>query len=133
MNPRHPKIALRAGGRCEYCHAPESAFNLAFEVEHIFPSVHGGSDAEENLALSCHACNAHKSMRVDGIDPDDETVVRLFHPRQDNWDQHFFVDTETAFVHGLTPTGRATVAGLNMNSVVQRTARRQWMRLNLIP
>ena len=37
MNPHHARVALRAGYRCEYCHAPEVAFNLAFEVEHNTP------------------------------------------------------------------------------------------------
>ena len=78
MNLRYPSIAARADYRCEYCHAPEAAFNLAFEVEHIVPVVRKGEDAEPNLALSCRSCNAHKSTRIHGLDPEEEVVVALF-------------------------------------------------------
>jgi hypothetical protein len=32
MNPHYPQVALRAGYRCEYCHAPEAVFNLPLET-----------------------------------------------------------------------------------------------------
>jgi phenylacetate-coenzyme A ligase PaaK-like adenylate-forming protein len=32
MNPHYPQVALRAGHRCEYCHAPEAVFNLPLEA-----------------------------------------------------------------------------------------------------
>ncbi len=133
MNPNHPQVAARAEYRCEYCHAPETVANFSFEVEHVVPAAREGSDTGENYALSCRSCNAHKSTRVVGHDPEDGMITRLFHPRQDAWEQHFHVDIETAVVEGLTPTGRATIVCLNMNSLAQRTARRQWMRLNLFP
>ena len=131
MNPRYPSAAARADYRCEYCHAPEAAFNPAFEVEPSVPVVRKGEDAEPNLALSCRSCNARKSTRIHGLDL--EEVVALFHPRQDLWHQHFTADAEKAFVEGLTPTGRATVACLNMNSAAQCAARRHWMWLGLFP
>ncbi len=28
MNPHYTQVALMAGHRCEYCHAPEAVFNL---------------------------------------------------------------------------------------------------------
>lgn len=37
----------------------------------------------------------------------------LFHPRQDEWDEHFAVVGIT--IEGLTPTGRATLLLLEMN------------------
>ena len=133
MNPHYPSAAVRADYRCEYCHAPQAAFNLAFEAEHIVPVVRQGEDAEPNLALSCRSCNAHKSTRIHGIDPEDEAVVSLFHPCRDFWHQHFAVDAETAMSDGLRLIGRATVVCLNMNSAAQCAARRHWMRLGLFP
>jgi hypothetical protein len=41
-------------------------------------------------------------------------VVLLFHPRKDQWGDHFSL--EGARIVGLTPTGRATVWLLQMNS-----------------
>jgi hypothetical protein len=133
MNPRYPVVAARAAHRCEYCQAPEAIFNLPFEVEHIIPPLRGGGDQESNWALSCRSCNLHKSVQTEGIDPETQTGVRLFHPRQDLWADHFRVEANTGALAGNTPIGRATVAGLQMNSPAQLEARRQWIRLKLFP
>lgn len=61
MNPQYRRVAQRAAHKCEYCGAPEAIFNFPFEVEHIIPQSQGGVDDETNLALSCRACNIHKS------------------------------------------------------------------------
>jgi hypothetical protein len=84
-------------------------------------------------ALACRACNLHKSDHLDGVDPETHTTVRLFHPRQDCWDEHFRVDLVTGAIVGLTPIGRATVARLQMNTPLQLAARQQWMQLGLFP
>ena len=81
MNPFHDEISLRAKGRCEYCRAPEEAFNTVFEVEHILPKARGGLNVMENFALSCPACNSYKYIFVTGYDDATETEVPLFHPR----------------------------------------------------
>jgi pyruvate-formate lyase-activating enzyme len=48
MNPLYFMVAERAQHRCEYCHAPESIFNIVMEVEHIIPVAKGGSDSIES-------------------------------------------------------------------------------------
>ena len=133
MNPRYPKVALRAGHRCEYCRAPEAVFNFPFEVEHIVPVSRGGADGGDNLALACRSCNLHKAAHVSGTDPESRTAVRLFHPREDRWEEHFRADTESGEIRGLTATGRATADQLNMNGGAQLSARQHWMRLDLFP
>ena len=133
MNPRYARVAARAGHRCEYCRAPEAIFNFPFEVEHIVPTGRGGADTESNWALSCRACNLHKSDHQEGIDPLTGASAPLFHPRLDRWDEHFSVEESTGALLGLTPIGRATIARLQMNRSSQVTARRQWMRLNIYP
>jgi HNH endonuclease len=133
VNPRYPIVAERAEHRCEYCRAPEAIFNFPFEVEHIVPSSRGGSDDPVNLALSCRACNLYKSDRVGGLDEESGTEVPLFHPRADEWGQHFAVDQATGVMRGLTDLGRATTAALQMNRPVQLAARLQWMRLGIYP
>jgi hypothetical protein len=133
MNPRYAEVALRAGHRCEYCHAPEAVFNLPFEVEHIVPTCRGGVDAGANWALACRSCNLRKAAHVSGIDPESQTEVRLFRPREDRWDQHFRLDGASGKIQGLTPVGRASVIRLEINSEAQAAARRQWMRLGLFP
>lgn len=133
MNPRYPKTALRAGHLCEYCHAPEAVFNFPFEVEHIIPVSREGIDIESNWALACRSCNLRKLAHIDGIDPENQTVVRLFHPRKDRWEDHFQADAESGEIKGLTAVGRATVEQLNMNSEIQLLARRHWIHLDLFP
>lgn len=133
MNRHYAQVALRAGHRCEYCHAPEVVFNFPFEVEHIIPVVHAGTDTESNWALACRSCNLLKAAHLYGMDPESGEEVHLFHPREDRWDTHFDVDPESGEIHGRTPIGRATIARLRMNHETQRAARRQWMRLGLFP
>ena len=133
MNPHYTEVALRAGHRCEYCHAPEAVFNLPLEVEHIVPLGRGGEDTAANWALACRACNLYKATHVSGPDPVSAAVVRLFHPRADRWDEHFQVAPESGELVGHTPIGRATVTRLGLNSTAQVAARLQWMRLGLFP
>lgn len=134
MNPHYPLVAERAGHRCEYCHAPEAVFNMPFEVEHIIPLAKDGLDEASNWALACRSCNLNKSNHTDGFDLATQQRVRLFHPRQDNWTEHFAVDEVSLFtLQGNTPIGRATVSQLRMNSRLQLAARAQWIELRLFP
>ena len=120
-------VADRAAHRCEYCLAPEMSSNVQFEVEHIRPRHLGGSDDESNLALACRACNASKYTAISGRDPATGLLTRLFHPRTDDWDDHFVIDEQFGEGLGLTDVGRATVARLSMNDTQQRLARRFWI------
>jgi HNH endonuclease len=133
MNPLYPAVALRASHRCEYCHAPESIFNVAFEVEHITPESLDGSDDPSYLALSCRVCNLRKSAHVSAIDPHDGKEIPLFHPRRDRFEEHFQIDPDAGTMLGITASGRATIARLDMNSPAQITARLQWIRLGIYP
>jgi HNH endonuclease len=83
VNPLYPVVAERAVYRCEYCHAPETVFNFPFEVEHILPQAHGGSDDLDNVALACHACNLFKSDFETGQDEASQAEAALFHMNMD--------------------------------------------------
>jgi hypothetical protein len=133
MNPNYTLVADRANHRCEYCHAPELVFNFPFEVEHIIPLSREGADSEENLALACRSCNLRKGSRISGIDLESNTEVRLFHPRLDQWENHFQADATSGVIRGTTAIGRTSVNSLEMNSQPQVTARLLWIRLDLFP
>ena len=133
MNPFYTLIASRADYRCEYCHAPQSAFNFGFEVEHIYPRSAGGDNSHDNLALSCSSCNGFKSNAVAGQDGTQAEFVPLFHPRHDFWEQHFAFDPENMHIAGLTATGRVTVTRLRMNSSFQIRAREHWISVGIFP
>ncbi|MEH2219062.1 MAG: hypothetical protein V7K72_18475 [Nostoc sp.] len=65
--------------------------------------------------------------------PDSNTEVRLFHPRENQWSEHFQVDVESGKIKGMTPGGEVTVESLAMNSPAQVAARQLWIRLGLFP
>lgn len=107
-------VRQRAANRCEYCLLPQSAASFfTFHVEHIRARQHGGLDLEQNLALACPDCNAHKGPNLTSIDPTTDAIVPLFDPRHQTWDDHFL--RQGAFILGVTPFGRATVELLNLN------------------
>lgn len=133
MNPHYPEVSHRAAHRCEYCRAPEVIFNFPFEVEHVIPIYHEGTDQPSNLALACRSCNIHKANHLTGFDEATQEDTILFNPRLDRWEDHFRVDKETGAILAETSIGRATASRLNMNRETQLAARLQWMRLGLFP
>ena len=133
MNPLYFLVAERAHHRCEYCHAPESIFNVVFEVEHIQPIATGGTSTEENLALACRSCNSFKGSRSSYLDPESGLEERFYHPKQDRWEEHFSASDESSEIIPLTAIGRVTVIGLKINNRAQLTARQFWIQLGLFP
>lgn len=133
MNPHYPEVSHRAAHRCEYCHAPEVIFNFPFEVEHVIPTCHKGTDDLSNLALACRSCNIHKANHLTGFDEVTQEETVLFNPRLDRWEDHFRVDSGSGDILSETPIGRATLTRLKMNREAQLAARLQWMRLGLFP
>lgn len=107
-------VRQRAGERCEYCHLPQSAQWVTFHIDHIVASQHQLNDRLDNLCLSCPQCNLYKGTNLSSIDRLSGEIVPLFHPREDAWDEHFSFRDHV--VIGLTPTGRATVRLLSMNT-----------------
>jgi hypothetical protein len=108
-------VRERARGRCEYCQCQEQFSPQPFSIEHIVPRRSGGPGTLDNLALACQGCNNHKYTRIDAIDPETGDVTPLFHPRRQQWTDHFAWDRTTTRIVGLTPIGRASVAALNLN------------------
>ncbi len=109
------EVIKRANGFCEYCRSNSAFSDSPFDVEHILPTSADGKSLSENLALSCHGCNLHKSSKIEGFDVISEENVRLFHPRTDIWNEHFACAEEFSVIVGLRPIGRATVETLKLN------------------
>jgi 5-methylcytosine-specific restriction endonuclease McrA len=107
-------VRARAGGRCEYCHVHQDHVELSHHIEHIVARKHGGPDDPSNLCVACERCNLFKGSDLTGIDPATGQVERLFNPRTQAWSDHF--ELRGPLIVGLTPTGRATVRVLSMNS-----------------
>ncbi len=105
----------RANGRCEYCRCPESHSTQNFSVDHVWPQSRDGDDQSTNLALACQGCNNKKYNKTVVPDPATGIEAPLFDPRRQRWAEHFRWSEDKLRVLGLTATGRATVAALDMN------------------
>jgi 5-methylcytosine-specific restriction endonuclease McrA len=106
-------VRQRAKNNCEYCGLCHEQEPLPFHIEHIIPRRHGGKDTPENLALACHHCNLHKGANLSGLDPKTGKLTRLFHPRLDDWEDHFA--NRSGEITGLSAIGRTTAGLLRMN------------------
>ena len=109
------EVKQRARNCCEYCGSQEEYSPDTFSVEHIIPLTKAGTNAADNLANACQRCNNHKYVSIEAIDPLTGEIVSLYHPRQNRWSDHFAWNEDYTFMVGLTPTGRATVAKLELN------------------
>ncbi len=85
-----------------------------FTSNTFIPRIHGGADDLDNLALACIDCNLHKGTNLTGIDAQTNEVTELFHPRRQEWNEHF--GSQGVHLVGKTATGRTTIRVLNMNS-----------------
>ena len=116
------EVRERAHNACEYCHLHQDDSPLAvLHIEHIIPRIHGGTDDLDNLALACIDCNLHKGTNLTGIDPHSNEVTELFHPRLQDWEEHF--EWQGIHLVGKTGTGRTTIRVLNMNAEDQLALR----------
>lgn len=126
-------IHERARGLCEDCHSQTSVTGHEFTVDHIQPEAHGGGDDLDNLCLCCAECYAYKQARTTARDPRSQRVVSLFHPRRDDWDEHFRWSPTFTRLIGRTAIGRATVEALQLNRPFLTRARRLWVEHDLHP
>src|SRR2546429_341387 len=101
-------VRLRAAGRCEYCHFPEVFSFLPFQLDHIIAEKHGGPTSESNLAWSCYYCNSYKGPNLSGWDATAGEIVRLYHPRRDDWNAQF--EWQGPTLVGRTKIGSATIS-----------------------
>jgi hypothetical protein len=108
-------VRERANDCCEYCRLPEAVSGrLPFHVDRVRAIQHRGTETEENLCYACSKCNLFKGPNPSSYDPLTDELVRLFHPRQDRWEEHFRFDGP--IIVGVTAAGRVTAELLQMNS-----------------
>ena len=68
-----------------------------------------------------------------GIDPQTGTEAPIFDPRRQHWSDHFRWAEDQQTLIGLTRTGRATIAALDLNSDFRLEARRLWFQTGWLP
>ena len=107
------EVRLQSNNRCEYCHLYQKGQSATFHIDHVVPVKADGSTTLNNLALACVSCSLRKAAKVSATDPETGIAVKIFNPRQDNWDTHF--EWAGFILFGKTSVGRATVNTLKMN------------------
>ncbi len=125
------KVYERAGDCCEYCLIPETAVLAAHEIDHIIAQKHGGLTEADNLALSCAICNKHKGSDLASLDPVTGEIVALYHPRRQQWQEHF--QLKDGLLIPLTPTGRVTVKLLQLNNSYRIQERNLLIQSGIFP
>jgi HNH endonuclease len=103
-----------AGDCCEYCRVRQDDRLSKFQIDHIIPLKHGGSDEIENLCLACLKCNGYKGPNVAALDPQTGEATKLYNPRRQQWEEHFQINAD-ATLTGISPEGRATIGVLRIN------------------
>jgi hypothetical protein len=126
-------IRQQARNRCGYCQSQQRYVYGPLEIEHIIPEAGGGTDDEINLWLGCRMCNNYKGAQMTGIDSQTGISVPLFNPRSQVWAEHFRWSEDGAHIMGLTPTGRVTIAALQMNNQLAVLVRTGWVQAGWHP
>ncbi len=124
-------VIERAGNCCEYCLLDQADSPFSFHIEHIIAEKHGGKTEADNLCLSCPECNAFKGSDIGSIDPETGLLTPLFHPRQQQWNEHFRLNDSQ--IEPLTPEGRVTVFLLRLNDEERLAERVLLLQLKRYP
>ncbi len=120
-------VAEKSLHRCCYCLTSELIVGAEFTLDHIIPQSLGGPTSIENLCLACWGCNLHKQDRIVALDSDTGLLVRLFHPNQQSWQEHFVWFENGLLIIGVTPTGRSTLNAIQLNRPALVKSRQLWI------
>ena len=79
------RLAEAQNWHCCWCGCetiPESGKDYSATIEHVIPRSKGGSDDQDNLAMSCHKCNKERDT-IDALEfmmfiKDGNTIVKVF-------------------------------------------------------
>jgi hypothetical protein len=83
------------------------------------------------LAHTCPICNNGKGSDLSTILNDEDKLIRLFHPRKDNWFEHFKI--ENGLILPQTEIGEATIKLLKLNDVNRILERLDLIEAGLFP
>jgi hypothetical protein len=110
------QVIKRAKNCCEYCGIHEDDTGYGCEVDHVVSEKHGGETIADNLGYACFFCNRNKGSDLGSIrSSSDLSLVRFFHPRIDDWEEHFVLQANM-YIEPLTDIGRVTVRIFGFNA-----------------
>ena len=68
--------------------------------------------------MACRRCNERRYNFVTGIDPQTQSEVPIFNPREQIWSEHFTWSQDGKTIIGTTQEGRATCERLDLNDEI---------------
>ena len=101
--------------RCAYCQTQQQISGVRLTVDHIVPESLGGQTRLDNLCLACWDCNLYKGARIAVFDEATQRAVRLFHPQNQSWHEHFRWSRDGTLLIDRTAVGRVSIMTLRMN------------------
>ena len=125
------KVIERAGNCCEYCRLSQEDNFFTFHIDHIISEKHKGKTRSDNLCLSCPSCNIAKGSDIAGADPASGIATFIYHPRQNQWAEHFEINAGT--IIAKTAEARVTIQLLQLNSKERVTERQALIELGRYP
>ena len=127
VSSRLPRLIIeRAYGICEYCLIHQRNAHFTFQIDHIVSRKQRGETKASNLALACLRCNVAKGTDPAAYIGRPRRLVRLYHPREDRWNEHFVL--EGARIKALSDIGEATIRLLDLNASDRLLLRRALMK-----
>jgi hypothetical protein len=105
-------LPVKSGMCCEYClvDREDTFFGLVFDCliaeKHLFFPL-------RHMYHVCLTCDRFQGSDIATLDANTRDLLRLFHPRQDVWKEHF--ELEGVKIFGKTQIGEATVRLLRLN------------------
>ena len=107
---------------CGYCGVHESDVGATLTVDHHHPTVHGGTNDDENLVYCCPRCNEHTGAYWHEAQ---FPHIRLLHPLEDDLTSHLR-EQESCELIGETPEGTFYIQRLRLNrpQLIQHRRRR---------
>jgi HNH endonuclease len=124
-------VILRANHCCEYCCIADIDSYYGFQVDHIISRKHGGKTLLINLAYACPDCNRYKGTDLGTYIDNSLNLIRLFHPRLDDWQDHFETDN-SGLISAKSDIGTATLKVLSINHPDRIIERRLLWQLGLL-
>lgn len=119
--------------RCAYCQTQQQISGVRLTVDHIIPESLGGVTEESNLCLACWDCNLYKAARIAIYDKFEQQAIRLFHPQNQLWPDHFEWNDDGLLIVEKTVTGRVSISALRMNRLELTSSRKLWVKVGWHP
>lgn len=94
-------------------------------------SVTAAQPPRITLPYACFECNLGKGANIGAFDPLTGQLIRLYHPRLDQWQAHFTADDGQ--ILGVDAIGRATASLLRFNQTLRVHQRRLLIAANRFP